>query len=924
MKLSFVAFSVIVAFFATSRCCAVAQSILSDGTTSTKPANCSADCFIEGGLQQGNNLFHSFERFNVDARATVLFQDPGVANILARVTGNKLSEILGTLGVSGGDANLFLLNPNGIIFGQDSSLNLNGSFLATTANAIKFGDQGLLETVLNNIPLLTINPSALSFANRNQGVIRNESIAPAGADISGIEETALGLRVPDGKSFLLVGGDVVFDGGRVNAFGGRVELGGLAKAGEIELNFSDFNGEDISLSFSDQIQRSNVFLTNEALINVPADDGGTITINANSISIAEGSLLRAGFGFGLGTPESQAGDINLDATNKLEITNGSSVTNQVLEEAQGSGGNIIINADSLFISNQSDLQALTFGSGDAGNIEIDVSNGAVEIINESKVTAVVDSIEIDDIEFIGIGDGGDIKITAQELLLEDSSFIDASTLGQGNAGNIDLFLEESLVIDIDSGIQSIVNPGAIGDAGSITIESNRISLESGSQLAASVLGSGEGGDISLNVVDLINISGFGTDGFPSGLITETTVGAEGQAGDITVNTNNFRIADGAIVSSQTFNESNGGNISLNIDTFEAVDGGQVLTSTDNVGNAGSINVQASDSLLLIGSDSNLAERVAEFGEETVGNELPGNSGFFANVRSDASGTGGNINVEAGQLDIFDNAEINVNAAGLGVAGSIGIDAQEITLDRGSLTAETRVGDQGNITLNNTDTLLLRNNSQITTNATESATGGDISIESSGIALLDNSDITANAVQGQGGDIQITTQGIFQEPDSQITAASELGIDGTVTFNTPDVDPASGIFELPDVPIDAERILAQDLCKLEDDKIAKGSSFIITGRGGLTSTSEGSLENRDRIVNWASRDDLEVSNNGLVGVRQRPASNTSSAKKHPVIQQSHGLVATSDGSVWLVANTPETTLQNSGIDHPDCRTLQEKR
>ncbi|MEM8829464.1 MAG: hypothetical protein AAGE96_08915, partial [Cyanobacteria bacterium P01_G01_bin.19] len=198
-------------------------------------------------------------------------------------------------------------------------------------------------------------------------------------------------------------------------------------------------------------------------------------------------------------------------------------------------------------------------------------------------------------------------------------------------------------------------------------------------------------------------------------------------------------------------------------------------------------------------------------------------------------------------------------------------------------------------------------------------GGDITISSDGIVLLDNSDITANAVEGQGGNIQITTQGIFQEPDSEITAASELGIDGTVTFNTPEVDPASGIFELPDIPIDADAILAQDLCKLEDEKIAKGSSFVITGRGGLVPTSTGSLENRDRLVDWASRDELKVSNNGTVGIRQREEDSTD--ESYPEIKQSQGLVVAADGSTWLTANAPKSRSQTTGISHPNCLTIE---
>lgn len=136
------------------------------------------------------------------------------------------------------------------------------------------------------------------------------------------------------------------------------------------------------------------------------------------------------------------------------------------------------------------------------------------------------------------------------------------------------------------------------------------------------------------------------------------------------------------------------------------------------------------------------------------------------------------------------------------------------------------------------------------------------------------------------------------------------------MNTPDVDPTSGIIELPTVPIDAEAILAQDLCKFEDEKIAKGSSFIITGRGGLTPTAQDTLGNVNNVVGWANRDDIEVSNNGAVGVRQRKK-NEPVVNNYPVLQQSQGWVKTADGSVWLVANVPKITPNSSGMAHPDC-------
>lgn len=834
---------------------ATAQSIQTDGTTPTQPTSCSGECLIEGGLQQGNNLFHSFKEFNVDGGATVLFQDPGVTNILGRVTGNQLTEILGTLGVSGGDANLYLLNPNGIIFGQNSSLDLNGSFLASTANAIRFGEQGLLDAIPNQIPILTINPSALVFAPGNQGTIINESNPPAGDNPDNLR--TFGLRVPNGKSLLLVGGDLNVNDASVTALGGRIELGGLAEQGEILLKIADGDQSNISLSFPEQSTRANVSLSNSTFINVSSpDNGGDLAVNAQNITIADKSLLTAGIVGNLTTAASQAGNITLDATGKITVANDSTVASQISSPiTKGNAGEIAINADSIFINN--------------------------------------------------------------------GSFISTSTLGQGNAGNIDISIEKDLIIASVSSIQSAVTLEALGNAGDITIEANGISIESGSQIISSVFGQGRGGDIALNVFDSVNISGFGADRFSSGIFTTTEAEGIGKAGNITVNADGFRVADGGLVTSQTLNDSDGGTIFINANNFTAIDGGQVATSADGSGDAGDINIQATDQILLSGSDPNFVDRLAEFGDETIGNEAPGNSGFFANVRADASGAGGNIRVAAGQLDITDGAEIDVSAAGTGVAGSLSIDAQDITLDEGSLNAETRVGNQGNISLNNADTLLLRNNSQITTDASASATGGNITIRSQGIAALDNSDISANAVRGQGGNIQITTEGIFNEPDSQITAASELGIDGTVTLNTPDVDPTSGIYELPDVPIDAENILAQDLCKLEDEKIAKGSSFIITGRGGLTPTSADALGDVDNVVNWANREDLEVSTNGVVGIRQREEKDSVN-KSYPNLQQSQGLVVATDGSAWLTTNAHSIASNNSGIIHPDCGTVESEK
>jgi filamentous hemagglutinin family protein len=116
---------------------------------------------IGGGAIRGSNLFHSFQEFNVNEGQQVYFANPdGIASILSRITGGNPSNIFGTLGVDGA-ADLFLLNPNGIVFGENAALDIEGSFYASTAEAIPLGDGIYSATEPEQSSLLTINPSAL-------------------------------------------------------------------------------------------------------------------------------------------------------------------------------------------------------------------------------------------------------------------------------------------------------------------------------------------------------------------------------------------------------------------------------------------------------------------------------------------------------------------------------------------------------------------------------------------------------------------------------------------------------------------------------------------------------------------------------------------------------------------------------------------
>jgi filamentous hemagglutinin family protein len=900
-----------------------------DGSLPTKIDQSEQTTEITGGAEAGDNLFHSFEQFSVPTGQTAFFNNTAnITNIFSRITGNSVSEIDGLIRANG-SANLFLLNPNGIVFGQNAALDIGGSFVATSAQSLVFEDGTVFDTQNPQNPLLTISTPIGLQVGSEAGSITNQSIANDNA----------GLEVNPGQNFSLIGGDINLNGGKITAPGGQVNLGGLTASGTV--NFTDQK-----INFGNQESLANVSLGNQAEVNVRSDDNGGIAVNAQNLSLTGDSNLLAGIAEGLGSAKSRAGDINLNILGTVTLDKNSLISNTLRKGSVGTGGNVDVNTNSLFLANgstiasvndeatgnagdinikatnsisvidRSVIQTDTYGLGDAGNINLESANGTISFVGVGTGVSTA-------VQEKAIGQSGDLNISARNLTLTtkgDSSaigaFLQTSTSGQGNAGNITIQVDDTINFDGSiSGASTSVRKNAIGQGGDINIQARSLSITNGATVLAGTSGQGDAGNINITASDSLVVSGtarFPTladgsaGGFASLLYTATDGGASGQAGNIQIDTNNLQVTDGGVLSGRSRSEFPGGNITVNAKTLELAGGGQILTTAFRQGTAGDITLNVSGNINISGSDPKFAERlnsvVQEFGEaeaESRIDSVRAESGIYANTRPDSTGDSGSIALNARQLNISDNGEISVASEGNGDGGNIAIRSQE--------------------------RLTLRNNSQISATAGIEGAGGDggnITIDTDFLIAspLEDSDIVTKAFEGNGGNINIAAQSIFGieqrtasdgNRTNDIDASSEFGLSGTVEINTPDVDPNRDLVKLPTQPIEKEVVQA---CAPSDVK--EQSEFVIKGSGGLPPSPEDSLDSDALEVDWVSRQPLSNSSKINSVSNSVSAKPTAIALRAPakLIAEAQGWIVSDRQSIILVAdNSRRQPWQNS----PQC-------
>jgi filamentous hemagglutinin family protein len=837
---------------------------------------------IDGGVIRDRNLFHSFSQFNVGESQSVYFANPdNIDQIFTRVTGDDPSNILGTLGVDGA-ADLLLLNPNGIIFGENSSLDVEGSFFGTTADSVVFEDDTEFSAVNPQSPLLTVDvPLGLQVGSNPGSIIVRSP-----------------LVLPNGQNLSLIGGKLEFAGtgtNKVNGVntpediitvpGGRVELGGLSTEGIIEIE------ENGNLSFPEAITRADVTFNN-LTIDVSAGGGGSIMVNARNLELFD-SDLEAGIDPTVELASDQAGDIIINATDQVSLTSSndgvstiSNVTGDISEltelteaeiiNTQGNAGNIQIQTESLEARDAFSIGSFTNGAGNAGNVSITASESinllpTAEITSENGGGGIYSYVGTE-----GTGNGANIGINTPVLALS-KSFLFTTTIGSGDAGDITINATDN--VSIRQASQLTADTFSSGNSGNLTIAAPQ----------ADILMDGENTFVTTEILPSEETNSSNSAGLD--------VDME-QGGNIMIQGRNVSATNGAVVSTRTAREENAGDLTIDTNQF-IVKNSIIVTSSNGSGQAGNLNVTADESIDISGTisgtitnnenvsaaglfTSNLNENAnAAAGNLTVNTQnLTITEGATIEAATLSSGDGGNITIEADEIllnsSLGENSPSFINALtiGSGDAGTINISTNKLVIldNAGIAVASEGDGNAGKIFAQVRDSLEIDTNLGGISSFSDRSSGGEISISAGSIRLKGNSSISSRVVSGTGGggNLTLSADTIVALDKSDLFASSSDGVGGNITLDTDaffsnnfnpaflNADPefldnnnrvdisASGAFDgvvdIPDVNFLPNSLIELSEEILNTDEVVsnscvlpnqeQGGTFVVTGTGGL--------------------------------------------------------------------------------------------
>ena len=762
-------------------------------------------------------------------------------------------------------------------------------------------------------------------------------------------------------------GDITIDTGSLFATdGAQIETStfGQADAGKVTIVADDtvtFEGK------SENGEATGIF--NNIAQDAIGDSGG--------ISITTGSLfMNDAFLQSRITGQGNSGGVTIIAEDQVIVDkNSNSILTRVDPDAIGNAGDISIDAESVTISNGARLVADTLGQGNSGNISV-TARDTVTIDGVASNQNIASGLrsrvgpDREDPRFRNQskaeGDGGQINIEAKSVFVTNGGQLSTEINDIGNAGNISIIAEDDVIFDDaarnENGnsfatiIFTRVRPQAVGDGGNVLIKGGSVSFTNGALIISETDGKGNGGDVEIIARDRVLFDGINDLGVNSGIVSDIQPKGEGNGGEIriTVTEGSLAITEGGRLASGTQGKGDGGDVIITVRDQFLIDGvdindrpSRILTGVDRKstgGNAGGIEINANSISVTDGGTLGASTNGNGRGGDIIltTNTLTVDDGVISSGAEEAAtGQGGQITIDSDLLKVEDGGEITVTSDNA-VAGNLIINANSLLLNNGRLLAKTadipETGESaGNITLDVSDSIVMLNESLISAEASNQATGGNITINTDVLIAFpptgpNGSDIIANAAQGQGGEITIEAEdvrlieerkAIEGNRTNDIDASSESGPQGIVTINTGNLDPSRGLNQLPINLTDPSSLIVASCPRSGKISVDELGEFIVTGRGGIPPSPFEPIIGQAIIADWVSLDDqilTETDNNDskAASTEQNSVPQKSQPKR---IVEAQGWMTGPDGTIILTSFPTDTTSPpKPWYNYLSCRDL----
>ncbi|WP_421850229.1 filamentous hemagglutinin N-terminal domain-containing protein [Novosphingobium sp.] len=792
-----------------------AGSALAAGTTVTSANHVST---IDGGTLAGTNLFHSFTTFNLasgdTARWTTTLTDPArVTNVINRVTGGTVSQINGTVDSTGlPNAAFFFINPAGIVFGKEASVNVPGAAWFSTGKQLRFADGAMLSaTTATGSTFSVAAPQSFGFLGQEgdialQGTTALLASPKSAVGLVGANLRIEGARISASRMTLVAPGEQAADIALEGAGDGGVLSGEITLAGSNLASAGGSQGAAILRGGGIALDNTVIATTGGAMISIDAANldvrGGSVIIASDMGSSNAGNIAIS------------AGDLALsDKSIVRSVTNGGA-----------NAGEVTVQAATLQMHGDSEISSLTFSSGNAGMVRIEVGSadldGFAHINSDSSA-----ELACADLSCVATGDAGDISVKANALRMRDNSSIETGTLGAGHAGKLGIdVIEVELFDDASISSNSYLPPfcnvsscAATGDAGAVNITASALRMYDYAGVQSETYGAGHAGTLTINAqeVELAGSAYITSDSTGPVSCNDRSCAASGDAGDVSITADTLGMRDYTALTSDTKGSGRAGTLTINVHTADL--SGSAYISSDSTGpescndrscaasgDAGEVSITANT----LRMRENASVSSDTFGSGHAGTltinadtaALSGSASISSSSTSTdscldpsckATGDAGDLRITAGTLILRDASSLASDTNGVGSAGKLIVSAKSIDMagsagmtsnSKGSCSDQScaATGDAGDITIT-TDSFTMRENAGVSSYTFGSGKAGKLSITGKTIGLSGAAFISTSSTgpsscadmsclgSGNAGDISIQSDTLTLRDDSSVTS-----------------------------------------------------------------------------------------------------------------------------------------------------------